>query len=141
LPGLIGLLMLTGIVVTNAIVLLDLVEQYRDRGYPLQEALIEGGRHRLRPILMTALATMLALAPLALSSGGSGGGFISAPLAIVVIGGLFTSTLLTLVLVPVLYSLSSRFTAQRSTHDLEAILDSADRRRFSRRASDPAPAD
>ena len=77
LPGLIGILMLTGIVVTNAIVLLDLIEQYRDRGLPLQEALIEGGRHRLRPILMTAVATMLALAPLAVS-GNSGGGFIGA---------------------------------------------------------------
>src|SRR5205807_4588330 len=83
LPGLIGLLMLTGIVVTNAIVLLDLVEQYRERGLPLQEALIEGGRHRVRPILMTALATMLALVPLALSGPGSGSGFISAPLAVV----------------------------------------------------------
>jgi multidrug efflux pump subunit AcrB len=132
LPGLIGLLMLTGIVVTNAIVLLDLVEQYRDRGLELQEALIEGGRHRLRPILMTALATMLALVPLAVipSSGGVGGAFISAPLAIVVIGGLFTSTLLTLVLVPVLYSVVSRFTGPRSTHDLDALLDSAGDRRF-----------
>jgi hydrophobic/amphiphilic exporter-1 (mainly G- bacteria), HAE1 family len=97
-------------VVTNAIVLLDLVEQYRERGLPLQEALIEGGRHRLRPILMTAVATMLALAPLAFS-GNSGGGFIGAPLAVVVIGGLFTSTLLTLILVPVLYSLARRLAA------------------------------
>jgi HAE1 family hydrophobic/amphiphilic exporter-1 len=105
LPGLIGLLMLTGIVVTNAIVLLDLVEQYRDRGLDLPQALIEGGRHRLRPILMTAFATMLALIPLAFSGTANGGGFIGAPLAIVVIGGLFTSTLLTLILVPVLYSL------------------------------------
>ena len=132
LPGLIGLLMLTGIVVTNAIVLLDLVEQYRDRGLPLEEALVEGGRHRLRPILMTALATMLALAPLAVTGrgGGAGGAFISAPLAIVVIGGLFTSTALTLVLVPVLYSLASRFTGPRSTGDLDALLDSAEDRRF-----------
>lgn len=132
LPGLIGILMLTGIVVTNAIVLLDLVEQYRDRGLELQEALIEGGRHRLRPILMTALATMLALLPLAVigGSGGIGGAFISAPLAIVVIGGLFTSTLLTLVLVPVLYSLASRFTGRRTTRDLDAVLDAAEDRRF-----------
>jgi multidrug efflux pump subunit AcrB len=122
LPGLIGLLMLIGIVVTNAIVLLDLVEQYRDRGLPLQEALIEGGRRRLRPILMTALATMLALAPLALSGSGSGGGFIGAPLAIVVIGGLFTSTLLTLILVPVLYSLISRWAGPRTQHELEDVL-------------------
>jgi hydrophobic/amphiphilic exporter-1 (mainly G- bacteria), HAE1 family len=132
LPGLIGILMLTGIVVTNAIVLLDLVEQYRDRGLTLQDALIEGGRHRLRPILMTALATMLALAPLAVTggSGGVGGAFISGPLAIVVIGGLFTSTLLTLLLVPVLYSLASRFVGPRTTHDLDVMLDAAEDRRF-----------
>jgi hydrophobic/amphiphilic exporter-1 (mainly G- bacteria), HAE1 family len=132
LPGLIGILMLTGIVVTNAIVLLDLVEQYRDRGLNLHDALIEGGRHRLRPILMTASATMLALAPLAVTggSGGVGGAFISGPLAIVVIGGLFTSTLLTLVLVPVLYSLASRFAGPRTTRDLDAELDAAEDRRF-----------
>jgi len=132
LPGLIGILMLTGIVVTNAIVLLDLVEQYRDRGLGLQDALVEGGRHRLRPILMTALATMLALVPLAVTGGGGGvgGAFISGPLAIVVIGGLFTSTLLTLVLVPVLYSLTSRFTGPRTTRDLDLLLDAAEDRRF-----------
>lgn len=132
LPGLIGLLMLTGIVVTNAIVLLDLVEQYRNRGLPLEDALVEGGRHRLRPILMTALATMLALVPLAVTRGGSGAGgaFISAPLAIVVIGGLFTSTLLTLVLVPVLYSIAARVTSSRATTDLDDLLDAAEDRRF-----------
>jgi HAE1 family hydrophobic/amphiphilic exporter-1 len=132
LPGLIGILMLTGIVVTNAIVLLDLVEQYRERGLNLHDALIEGGRHRLRPILMTAFATMLALAPLAVTGGGGGvgGAFISAPLAIVVIGGLFTSTLLTLVLVPVLYSLASRFTGARTNRELDAMLDAAEDRRF-----------
>ncbi len=129
LPGMIGILMLIGIVVTNAIVLLDLVEQYRDRGLNLHDALIEGGRHRLRPILMTAFATMLALVPLAVS-GNSGGAFISAPLAIVVIGGLFTSTLLTLVLVPVLYSIASRFTGARSSRDLDALFDAAQERRF-----------
>jgi HAE1 family hydrophobic/amphiphilic exporter-1 len=132
LPGLIGILMLTGIVVTNAIVLLDLVEQYRDRGLSLHDALIEGGRHRLRPILMTAFATMLALLPLAVTGGGGGvgGAFISAPLAIVVIGGLFTSTLLTLVLVPVLYSLTARFTGVRTSRELDALLDAAEDRRF-----------
>jgi hydrophobic/amphiphilic exporter-1 (mainly G- bacteria), HAE1 family len=132
LPGLIGILMLTGIVVTNAIVLLDLIEQYRDRGLNLNDALVEGGRHRLRPILMTASATMLALAPLAVTggSGGVGGAFISGPLAIVVIGGLFTSTVLTLVLVPVLYSLAARFTGARTTRDLDALLDAAEDRRF-----------
>jgi hydrophobic/amphiphilic exporter-1 (mainly G- bacteria), HAE1 family len=121
LPSLVGLLMLVGIVVTNAIVLLDLVEQYRDRGLDVEQALIEGGRLRLRPILMTALATMLALVPLALS-GSSGGSFISAPLAVVVIGGLFTSTLLTLVLVPVIYSSVSRFTRPRVQQSMESLL-------------------
>src|SRR5712691_8790730 len=132
LPGLIGILMLTGIVVTNAIVLLDLVEQHRDRGLNLHDAIIEGGRHRLRPILMTAFATMLALVPLAVLGGGGGvgGAFISGPLAIVVIGGLFTSTVLTLVLVPVLYSLAARFASRRSTRDLDELLDAAEDRRF-----------
>ena len=132
LPGLIGILMLTGIVVTNAIVLLDLVEQYRDRGLSLHDAIIEGGRHRLRPILMTAFATMLALVPLAVIGGGGGvgGAFISRPLAIVVIGGLFTSTVLTLVLVPVLYTLASRFAGRRSTQELDDMLDAAEDRRF-----------
>ncbi|MFI9530151.1 efflux RND transporter permease subunit [Micromonospora rosaria] len=104
LAGLIGLLMLIGIVVTNAIVLIDLVNQYREQGMPLTEALVEGGRRRLRPIVMTALATILALAPMALGIGAHGG-FISQPLAIVVIGGLVSSTLLTLVLVPTLYAM------------------------------------
>jgi hydrophobic/amphiphilic exporter-1 (mainly G- bacteria), HAE1 family len=102
MPSLIGLLMLIGIVVTNAIVLLDLVEQFRRKGMDARTAVIEGGRRRLRPILMTAIATILALIPMALGVGGKGG-FLSTPLAVVVIGGLFTSTFLTLILVPVLY--------------------------------------
>ena len=100
-PSIIGFLMLVGIVATNAIVLLDLVRQYRDKGLDARTAVIEGGRRRLRPILMTAIATILALLPMALS--GSSGGFISQPLAIVVIGGLTSSTILTLLLVPTLY--------------------------------------
>jgi HAE1 family hydrophobic/amphiphilic exporter-1 len=103
-PSFIGLLMLVGIVVTNAIVLIDLVNQYRAKGLAVGEALIEGGRRRLRPILMTATATIFALIPMALGLTGSGG-FISQPLAIVVIGGLISSTLLTLVVLPVLYYL------------------------------------
>ena len=103
-PALIGLLMLVGIVVTNAIVLIDLVNQYRRSGRPLVEAVREGARKRLRPIVMTAAAAIGALLPMAFGLTG-GGVFISKPLAIVVIGGLFTSTLLTLVLVPVLYTL------------------------------------
>jgi len=103
-PALIGMLMLVGIVVTNAIVLLDLVNQYRAQGMGVREAVLEGGRRRLRPILMTAIATIFALLPMALGLTGEGG-FISQPLAIVVIGGLLSSTLLTLVLVPTLYTM------------------------------------
>jgi hydrophobic/amphiphilic exporter-1 (mainly G- bacteria), HAE1 family len=103
-PALIGILMLVGIVVTNAIVLMDLINQYRRQGMPVLEAVVEGGRRRLRPILMTAIATIFALLPMALGLTGEGG-FISQPLAIVVIGGLISSTLLTLVLVPTLYTM------------------------------------
>jgi HAE1 family hydrophobic/amphiphilic exporter-1 len=101
-PALIGMLMLVGIVVTNVIVLMDLVNQYRAQGMRAREAVIEGGRRRLRPILMTAIATIFALLPMAFGLTGEGG-FISQPLAVVVIGGLISSTLLTLVLVPTLY--------------------------------------
>ncbi|GII32741.1 efflux RND transporter permease subunit [Planotetraspora mira] len=104
LAAMIGMLMLVGIVVTNAIVLLDLINQYRDQGMSLHEAVVEGGRRRLRPILMTALATIFALLPMALGITG-GGGFISKPLAVVVIGGLISSTALTLILVPTLYTM------------------------------------
>lgn len=103
-PAMIGMLMLIGIVVTNAIVLIDLINQYRRQGHGVVEAVIEGGRHRLRPILMTALATIFALLPMALGITGEGG-FIAQPLAVVVIGGLITSTLLTLLLVPTLYAM------------------------------------
>jgi HAE1 family hydrophobic/amphiphilic exporter-1 len=101
-PSLIGMLLLVGVVVTNAIVLIDLINQYRKQGRPIQQAIMDGARQRLRPILMTALATIFALTPMALGITG-GGGFISQPLAVVVIGGLFSSTILTLVIVPVLY--------------------------------------
>ncbi|MFC0503160.1 efflux RND transporter permease subunit [Micromonospora costi] len=103
-PALIGVLMLVGIVVTNAIVLLDLINQYRAQGLGVREAVVEGGRHRLRPILMTAVATIFALLPMAFGLTGEGG-FISQPLAVVVIGGLLSSTLLTLILVPTLYAM------------------------------------
>jgi HAE1 family hydrophobic/amphiphilic exporter-1 len=101
--ALIGFLMLIGIVVTNAIVLLDLVERLRSRGMETDEALIEGGRTRVRPILMTAIATILALVPLA--AGFNQGSIIAAELGTVVIGGLFSSTFLTLLVIPVIYSL------------------------------------
>jgi multidrug efflux pump subunit AcrB len=102
--SLVGVLMLVGIVVTNAIVLVDLVNQYRDRGMPVRDALLHGSSRRLRPILMTALATIFALLPMAIGLTGHGG-FISQPLALVVIGGLVSSTALTLIVLPVLYDL------------------------------------
>ncbi|MDI6023533.1 efflux RND transporter permease subunit [Leucobacter sp. UT-8R-CII-1-4] len=103
LPAMIGLLMLIGIVVTNAIVLMDLINRLREAGASLDEAVEHGTRLRLRPILMTAAATIFALVPMSLGLTG-GGVFISKPLAIVVIGGLISSTLLTLILVPILYT-------------------------------------
>ena len=113
--ALIGMLMLVGIVVTNAIVLVDRVNQHRRNGRALLEAVIEGAAQRLRPIMMTAVATVFALLPMGLGLTG-GGVFISQPLAIVVIGGLASSTLLTLVLVPVLYVLAAR----RVEHEMPA---------------------
>ena len=103
ISALIGILMLIGIVVTNAIVLLDLVERLRRQGMSTTEALVEGGKTRVRPILMTAIATILALIPLA--AGLNQGSIIAAELGTVVIGGLFSSTFLTLIVVPVVYSL------------------------------------
>jgi HAE1 family hydrophobic/amphiphilic exporter-1 len=98
-----GVLMLVGIVLTNAIVLMALVEQLRKSGMSTSDALIQGGQTRLRPILMTALATIFAMIPLAL--GVASGTMLAAELAVVVIGGLFSSTLLTLLVIPVIYSL------------------------------------
>ena len=102
----IGFILLAGIVVNNAIVLIDLVNQLRADGHPLVEALVEGGRLRLRPILMTTLTTTLGLVPLALGFGE--GAELRAPMAIPVIGGLVVSTLLTLVVIPTLYKVLTR---------------------------------
>ena len=100
--ALMGVLMLVGIVLTNAIVLIDLVEKLRRQGMATYDAIIEAGRTRMRPILMTALTTMIAMLPIAVGLGE--GAVLSAELAVVVIGGLFSSTLLTLLVIPVLYS-------------------------------------
>ena len=102
LPALMGFLLLVGIVVTNAIVLLTFVQQLRQRGEPPYEAVLSASRIRLRPILMTAFTTILALIPLSLSDSA---GLVGAELATVVIGGLISSTFLTLVAVPVVYLL------------------------------------
>jgi HAE1 family hydrophobic/amphiphilic exporter-1 len=100
----IGIIMLAGIVVSNAILLVDYINTLRKRdGVPLREAVELAGRTRLRPILMTSIATMLGLVPMAMGVGD--GGELQAPLARVVIGGLLASTLVTLVLVPAVYTL------------------------------------
>ncbi|HMM83025.1 MAG TPA: efflux RND transporter permease subunit [Terrimesophilobacter sp.] len=125
--SLIGVLMLIGIVVTNAIVLVDLVNQYRERGMKVGEAIVHGASRRLRPILMTALATIFALLPMAVGLTGHGG-FISQPLAIVVIGGLVSSTVLTLVVLPTLYYLVEGAKERRAD------------RREAKAAAAPAPA-
>src|SRR5258705_340767 len=100
----IGVIMLAGIVVSNAILLVDYINTLRRRdGMPLREAVEIGGRTRLRPVLMTSIATMLGLVPMAIGIGD--GGELQAPLARVVIGGLLASTVVTLVLVPAVYTL------------------------------------
>ena len=102
----IGFILLAGIVVNNAIVLIDLINQLREQGLNKIEAIQQGGRTRLRPILMTTLTTALGLLPLALGLGE--GAEVRAPMAITVIGGLTVSTALTLIVIPVVYSLLDR---------------------------------
>jgi hydrophobic/amphiphilic exporter-1 (mainly G- bacteria), HAE1 family len=104
--ALIGVIMLAGIVVNNAIVLVDLINQLREQGQDRRDAIVEAGRARLRPILMTSLTTALGLLPMALGFGE--GAEVRAPMAITVIGGLLVSTFLTLVVIPVVYSLLDR---------------------------------
>jgi HAE1 family hydrophobic/amphiphilic exporter-1 len=104
-PSLLGVLLLIGIVVSNAILLVDFAVRAEDRYGTADEAVLAAGRARLRPILMTAFATVFALMPLALGLSGGGNGLISSSLAITVVGGLATSTFLTLLVVPVGYSL------------------------------------
>lgn len=102
-PAFIGLIMLVGVAVANAIVLVDYIKRLIDGGMERNTAIIEAGRVRLRPILMTAFATILAMLPMATGLGE--GAETQAPMATVVIGGLFASTFITLLLVPVVYSL------------------------------------
>lgn len=117
----IGVIMLVGIAVANAIVYVDYLKRLRERGMERDEAIAEAGRVRLRPILMTAFTTILAMLPMAIGLGE--GAELIAPLATVVIGGLLASTLITLVLVPVVYSIfddwgqkiSARFSDKDST--------------------------
>lgn len=104
--ALIGVIMLAGIVVNNAIVLVDLINQLRAQGVDRLEAIMEAGSARLRPILMTSLTTALGLLPMAIGFGE--GSEVRAPMAITVIGGLLVSTFLTLLVIPVVYSLMDR---------------------------------
>jgi HAE1 family hydrophobic/amphiphilic exporter-1 len=115
-PSLIGVLMLIGIVVTNAIVLVDLINQYRTRGMKVGEAIVHGASRRLRPILMTALVAGFGFLPMAVAT--TPGAEIQRPLATVVIGGLFTSTMLTSLVLPVLYYLVEG--AKERRHDRRA---------------------
>lgn len=102
----IGLILLVGLVTKNAIILIDKVNQLRETGVPKREALVEGARSRLRPIIMTTLCTLFGFLPLAVAMGE--GAEVRAPMAITVIGGLLVSTLLTLVVIPVVYDLLDR---------------------------------
>lgn len=103
LPAMMGFLLLIGVVVTNAVVLIVFVEQLRAKGFSTYDAIIEGGKVRVRPILMTAFATIFALIPLALAS--ETNGLVGSELATVVIGGLVSSTFLTLLVVPIVYQI------------------------------------
>jgi HAE1 family hydrophobic/amphiphilic exporter-1 len=126
-PAFIGIIMLIGIVVSNAIVLVDYLERLRQRGMARNDAIIEAGRVRLRPILMTAFATILAMLPLAMGLGE--GAESMAPLATVVIGGLLVSTFITLLLVPVVYSIFDdwlqkarrRFSPTQDSEEIEYV--------------------
>jgi HAE1 family hydrophobic/amphiphilic exporter-1 len=114
---LIGIIMLTGIVVNNAIVLVDRINQLRHKGVDKIAAIMDASRSRFRPIIMTSLTTILGLAPLAFSSGE--GSELRAPLAITVMSGLLVATVLTLLLIPVLYSLFDRKTYIVESDDLD----------------------
>ncbi len=109
--SMVGGVMLVGIVVKNAIVLVDYINLMRDRGYELQEAIVLSGKSRLRPVLMTSLTTILGMLPLAMSKGD--GSEIWSPMGIAVIGGLVFSTMVTLILIPVIYQMMLRRSDKR----------------------------
>jgi HAE1 family hydrophobic/amphiphilic exporter-1 len=124
----IGLILLVGLVVKNAIILIDKVNQLREQGVAKHEALVEGARSRLRPIMMTTLCTLFGFLPLALAFGE--GAEVRSPMAITVIGGLLVSTLLTLVVIPVVYDLLDRKSdesyaerGRRARHDAEQLAE------------------
>jgi HAE1 family hydrophobic/amphiphilic exporter-1 len=114
MQGFLGIIVLVGIVVNNAIVLVDYTNLLRrEQGYSIREAVITAGGRRLRPILMTTITTVLGLVPMALGIGE--GSELQVPLARVVIGGLTTSTLITLVFIPVVYSALEERTERSET--------------------------
>ena len=108
--SMIGIIMLMGLVTKNAILLVDFTNQRLREGAPLREAVLEAGQVRLRPILMTTLAMIFGMLPMAIGAGSGGG--MNAPMARAVIGGVITSTLLTLVVVPVLYTYLHAFSTR-----------------------------
>ncbi len=110
LPALLGFLVLSGVVVNNGIVFIDYVNKLRDSGREKRRALVEAGMVRLRPILMTTITTVLAMTPIALGLGS--GSESTQPMAVVAIGGLTYATLLTLLVVPIMYDLLNRKTLQ-----------------------------
>jgi len=116
----IGLIMLAGIVVNNAIVLIDRIKQLQAKGVDLTSAIIRAGNARLRPIIMTTITTVLGLLPMVVSFFGdqSAGSEIRAPMAITVIGGLIVSTFLTLIVVPIIYSLVTKDVSDKRTQSL-----------------------
>ncbi len=115
-----GMVMLTGIVVNNAIVLIDYINILRGRGMALRAAILEAGRTRLRPVLMTAFTTIFGLLPMALARGEGSESWV--PLAVAVIGGLLVSTLITLVYVPTIYAIvESKLKGKRTFHRLEEL--------------------
>ncbi|WP_226645360.1 efflux RND transporter permease subunit [Mesobacillus subterraneus] len=107
-----GIIMLIGIVLNNAILLIDRTNQLRNEGYTVQEALLEAGKNRIRPILMTTLTTVGGMLPLALATGGSGN--YQAPMATAIIAGLSFATLITLLLIPAVYRIFTRSAEKRS---------------------------
>src|SRR5690625_934025 len=118
IPGFIGVIMLAGIVVNNSIVLVDYINILRRRGMRRYEAIIEAGRSRLRPILMTTLTTVLAMIPLGLAIGE--GAEMQQPLAVTIIFGLSVSSIFTLLLIPVIYTMFDNLTAKISGRDPES---------------------
>jgi HAE1 family hydrophobic/amphiphilic exporter-1 len=105
-PSLMGIMILTGIVVNNAIVMIDYINRLRKRGMAFQEAIIEGAAVRVRPILVTAITTILGMLPMALSH--TEGAELRSPMAIAVASGLLFSTFLTLFVIPIAYSIANR---------------------------------